>query len=90
VLDGRLSATAGQEAIADLLALRLPLAYPDGLLRVAYDFSFRYALSLYDAFYVALAQIEQCQLITGDDRIVRALGVRLTLALPIEYYEPQN
>jgi predicted nucleic acid-binding protein len=49
--------------------------YPDVLPR-AHTIAASTVVSVYDALYVALAEKETCELVTGDDRLVRNLQAR--------------
>ena len=60
--------------------------HPQGLILTAYDYSFRFGLSFYDSLYVALSQIQQSDLITGDEALLRTLRSRFPRALGIENY----
>lgn len=90
VLERKLDRDDGARAIRSFLALRVPTLHPEGLVGVAYDVSFRYNLSLYDSLYVALAQMEHAPLVTGDRRLVHAVGTRFDLMVPLEEYGPHH
>lgn len=49
--------------------------YPDVLPR-AHTIAASTVVSVYDALYVALAEKETCELVTGDDRLVRNLQAK--------------
>lgn len=74
---GKLSPARCLEAIADLAELPLERSSLEPLVGAAW--SLRHSLSLYDAFYVAVARQLGCPLVTRDDRLARApnLGVDL-------------
>jgi predicted nucleic acid-binding protein len=78
-LAGDLEARRFAGAIEDLAAL--PFArYPAlPFLRRIYDL--RQNLTAYDAIYVALAEALGCALVTADERIARAPGVRCPVRL---------
>lgn len=77
---GKLSSARCLAAIADLAELPLERRPLEPLLGSAW--SLRHNLSLYDAFYVAVARQLGCPLVTRDDRLARApdLGVDLIRA----------
>ena len=41
----------------------------------AIEVSFKYKITIYDAIYVALAQIEDCELITADSELYKIPNV---------------
>ena len=47
--------------------------FPNALMPRAYALSSSAQIGVYDCLYVALAEREQCELITADDRLVRSL-----------------
>ena len=49
------------------------LAILPDLLPLAYAISSKMQVGVYDCIYVALAEREQCELITADDRLVKNL-----------------
>ena len=59
------------EHLAGLPATRYPI--PPLLPRI---FQLRANVSLYDASYVALAEMLQCDLVTADKRLAKATGIR--------------
>lgn len=74
---GRLSATEATLAHADLLSLPLTLWPYAPLAERAWQL--RDNLSLYDASYVALAELLGASLVTLDARLARAAGPRCTI-----------
>jgi predicted nucleic acid-binding protein len=40
-------------------------------------------VTVYDALYVALAEQQQCELVTADDKLIRDLGQKLPYILPL-------
>ena len=70
---GRITPAQGAIALADVSSLlpRLHASFP--LLPRAYQISSQVRIGVYDCLYVALAEREGCQLITADDRLMRAL-----------------
>lgn len=69
----RINLAQGVIALRDTLnALpRLDLSVP--LLPRAYAISSNARLGVYDCVYIALAEIEQCELITADDKLVNKM-----------------
>lgn len=80
---GRLPARRADAALADLADLSLERAPHGPLLRRIWDL--RHNLSAYDASYVALAESLDTLLLTGDERLARAPGIRCEVELlPLE------
>jgi predicted nucleic acid-binding protein len=70
----RITQAEGVAMLADHLKL-MPVLHstlPD-LLPLAYAISSKMRIGVYDCLYVALAELEQCELITADDKLVRTL-----------------
>jgi predicted nucleic acid-binding protein len=67
----RVTPDEGAEFVADLLAA-LPRLYPSlPLLPRAYELSSQMRIGAYDCLYVALAEREQCELLTADARLLK-------------------
>lgn len=79
-LAGAVSADQAAQAHADLLDLTIE-TWPYELL-AARTWQLRHNLSSYDASYVALAELMGTSLVTLDERIGRAPGLRCTVATP--------
>lgn len=77
---GTVSADQAAQAHADLLDLRIEL-WPYELLATQ-AWRLRHNLSIYDASYVALAEVLDAELITLDPRIASAPGVACTVRTP--------
>jgi len=80
VATGGASRARAEEAIADLLALRIK-RYPHGAL-AARVWALRANLSAYDATYVALAEllsVDGAALVTADGRLARAARTHTAL-----------
>jgi predicted nucleic acid-binding protein len=74
---GRILAGQNTVLFADV-ATTMPAihaSYPDVLPR-AHAIAASTVVSVYDALYVALAEQQKCELVTGDDRLVRNLRAR--------------
>jgi predicted nucleic acid-binding protein len=69
---GLLSASRARAALADLSAL--PLERHDHALLLPRAWALRDNLSIYDAVYVALAELLEAPLLTRDSRMARAPG----------------
>jgi len=76
---GRLSAGRADAALSDLAALPLERAPHGPLMRRIWDL--RHKLSAYDASYVALAESLDTILLTGDERLAHASGIRCEVEL---------
>jgi predicted nucleic acid-binding protein len=58
---------------ADMMG-NLPIIHPSmSLLPRAYEISSQSRASVYDALYVALAEREECDLVTADEKLIKAL-----------------
>lgn len=79
-LSGEIDASAATLAHADLLALPLQL-WPYSLLAER-AWQLRQHVSIYDAAYVALAELIGAPVVTLDRRLGRAHGLRCTVRLP--------
>jgi predicted nucleic acid-binding protein len=70
---GLIQSPEGSQYLSDLLAY-LPKLHPSVvLLPRAYELSSQFRIGVYDCLYVALAEREQCELITADTRLVNSL-----------------
>jgi predicted nucleic acid-binding protein len=77
VREGRLARKRAEEAIEDLIALRVTRYAP--VLFLDRIWQLRQNLSAYDAAYVALAEVLKAPLITRDQRIAAAPGHAATI-----------
>jgi predicted nucleic acid-binding protein len=67
------------QALTDLHALRLERVPHRPLLRRCWEL--RHNVTVYDASYIALAEMLDASLITADERLTRASGTRCTFEL---------
>ena len=75
----RITPSEGAQYITAMLAL-LPAIYSSlTLIPRAYELSSRYRVGVYDCLYVALAEREQCELITADERLVSSIGAKIPM-----------
>jgi predicted nucleic acid-binding protein len=79
-LAGQISPDQSAQAHADLLDLAIEL-WPYDLL-AARAWELRMNLSIYDATYVALAEITELTLITLDKRLAKAPGTKCRISTP--------
>jgi predicted nucleic acid-binding protein len=78
---GRVLPEEGGELVADLLRA-LPQLYDSlPLLPRAYELSSQARIGVYDCLYVALAEREQCELLTADQRLVNVFRGYPVIAL---------
>ena len=68
---GRIGIGDGAIFFADVMKTLPSLHDALPLLPRAYEIAYRYQASVYDCLYVALAEGEQCELVTADDKVVR-------------------
>ena len=82
---GALSEEEGKEAVTLLLAVRaekVPL--PSG--QESYDLARRYRRSVYDSFYLSLAEARGCLFYTADERLYNAVKDDLPFVRWLRYY----
>lgn len=60
--------------LLDLIAVGVPLHSYQSLLRRAVAISSAARIGVYDCVYVALAERENCDLVTSDSELITALG----------------
>ena len=53
------------------------------LLRRAFDISSKTRVGVYDCLYVALAERENCELVTADDKLVKSLQRSFPFITPL-------
>jgi predicted nucleic acid-binding protein len=78
------------EALAildDFLRIAITPQFPNGLHRLALDIACRYELpAVYDAYYLALAQVFDCDLWTADRRLIERVQPSLNYVCAISDY----
>jgi predicted nucleic acid-binding protein len=74
---GRITPAEGAKLVTTLLQ-DLPKLVPSlALLPKAYALSSQVKIGVYDCIYVVLAERESCDLVTGDDKLMKALQAKL-------------
>ena len=74
---------AARRLIADVLNTP-PILYPlDPLFYRAVEISSQTRTGFYDCLYVALAEQENCELVTADDKLINALQAQFTFILSL-------
>jgi len=77
VYRGRITLDEGDEALKAFLEMDIRIRQPDGLLGRAWELGKTVnAPRLYDLYYLALAEMERCELWTADRRLVNLAGSR--------------
>jgi len=75
---GELTPAEGEDALSAFLALPVSISLPDGLHEAAFLIAQRFDRpTVYDTYYVALAEIAACDMWTADQKLLNALGGRL-------------
>lgn len=70
---GRISTSEGEHSMKNMLTILPSLESSLLLLPRAYELSSKFRIGVYDCLYVALAEQEGCQLVTADQRLIKAL-----------------
>ena len=86
---GRLTTDEAREAIRDLLALPFVLYDVTTLADRAFTIAHQHQQRAYDCLYVALAEREEIELWTGDERLYNALNVQHPFVRWIADYQPR-
>jgi len=74
---------AGLDLLSDVTTT-VPQLHPSlPLLPEAFALASAMRISLYDCLYVALADREQCELVTADERLVNVLQKRFPFVIPL-------
>lgn len=69
----RITPSEGAEYVEAMLD-SMPVLYPSlALIPRAYELSSQFRIGLYDCLYVALAEQEQCDMVTADQRLITNL-----------------
>lgn len=81
---GRIPAGQGALLLRDVLNTSPVLfaSIPD-LLPRAYEIGEQVRETVYDCLYVALAEQQQCELITADDKLIKALAAKFPFIVPL-------
>jgi len=79
----RLTPAQGKILLKDLLKYLPPLHPYLSLLPRAYEISSALRQGVYDCLYVALAELEKCELVTSDDKLLRNLGPSFGFIVPL-------
>lgn len=83
---GRITPAEGAMFVADML-VELPMLHPSTiLLPRAYAISSTHRIGVYDCAYVSLAEREQCEFVTADDRLLRSLGPYFQFIIPLSSF----
>jgi predicted nucleic acid-binding protein len=77
VRTGRIGEASALEGLARLQALRIPSYPSEPLLVDAATIAFAFDRTVYDSIYVALAVLLGRRLVTADERLANAVGIRL-------------
>ena len=77
ILRRRFPEAEWQAALQDLEALRIPVENPPDLLFEVWQMARAPGRAVYDGVYVALAKIEDCELVTGDRKLFNAVNSQL-------------
>jgi predicted nucleic acid-binding protein len=79
----RIAPSVGAILLGELMTV-LPILHASlPLLPRAYEISSREKIGVYDCLYVALAEQEQCELVTADYRLIRSLQASFPFITPL-------
>jgi predicted nucleic acid-binding protein len=86
---GIIQSPQGSILLADILSTPPQMfpAYPSLITR-AFAIASQWRVGVYDCLYVALAEREQCDLITADDKLVKNLQPQFSFILPLSSLMP--
>jgi predicted nucleic acid-binding protein len=79
----RITPAQGATYLADMFTLLPQLHFSLALLPRAYEISSQMRIGIYDCLYVALAEREECELITADDRLFKNLQSQFSFLVPL-------
>jgi predicted nucleic acid-binding protein len=85
---GRFTEAQAQASLRTLLGLSFELRPSGPLVEQAYEIAYQHNQRIYDCFYVALAEREQVDLWTSDERLFNALGAHFPCIRFIRDYVP--
>ena len=74
---GRIDLDLVKEVLHEMLLLEIRREEVEHLAHRIFDISRRYNRSAYDASYIALAEEQNCDLITGDEKLYNAVSKQL-------------
>jgi predicted nucleic acid-binding protein len=80
---GLLTQAEATQSLADILRVSPTLHPAAPLLARAFELATAQRVSLYDCVYVALAEQQQCQLVTADQRLINSLPSQSSLILEL-------
>jgi predicted nucleic acid-binding protein len=80
---GRVTAANGWALWLGVMADCPDLVPSIPLMPRAYEISSRMRVGIYDCLYVALAEHEQCELVTADDKLIRNLQAQFPFILAL-------
>jgi predicted nucleic acid-binding protein len=80
---GRIAPPSGWAAWLAVMADAPRLVPPLPLMPRAYQLSSQFRSAVCDGLYVALAEQENCEFVTADDRLVKNLGALFPLIVPL-------
>lgn len=71
---GRMRLDLAREILNEMLSLEILKKDVDPLGKRIFEISCKFSQSAYDASYVALAEAERCDFITGDEKLYRGIS----------------
>ena len=83
---GRITTARGNQLFIDFLNQLPGLIASLPLLPMAYAISSTLRQGVYDSLYVALAEREQCEFVTADDKLVSNVRARYPFVLPLSNF----
>jgi len=87
VVRGLITHAEGQEILRTFTQFSVRLVIPPGLYEEAFNLADAFNLpAVYDAHYVALAKLLDCDLWTADERLLNTLGDKLPYVMWIAHY----
>jgi predicted nucleic acid-binding protein len=71
-----LAVVDAQDFVDKIIKIKFTLTSTATLLGDAYQLAVAHERSVYDSLYLALSIREQCQLVTADEKLINAIGVK--------------